>query len=76
MKRVVFAASLLALPLAACGDGDEAAEPAETENVGPQGKVYGGTISDAMLPTVEVQSQSPQRGGNDKKTDEADTSEG
>ena len=64
MIRPAIAIPAIALLLAACGSG-EAPDAQEGENVGPQGQVYGGTISDAMLPVGEVKSQSPQRGDND-----------
>ena len=65
MTRLALALPALALFLAACGDEKQATSDTD-ETAGPQGEVRGGTISDAMLPTAEVKSQSPRRGGNGK----------
>jgi len=59
MKRKAAAIPALALVLLACGGGEEKADPASDETVGPQGEVQGGTISDAMLPIATVRSQRP-----------------
>ncbi|WP_010414775.1 hypothetical protein [Citromicrobium sp. JLT1363] len=64
MKRKAAAIPALALVLLACGGGEEKADPASDETVGPQGEVQGGTISDAMLPIATVRSQAPRRGGD------------
>lgn len=47
----------VALALAACGGSADA--PTTTEGGDAQGEVQGGTISDAMLATDAVKSQSP-----------------
>ena len=64
MTRLALTLPAIALLLAACG-GEETPDAQAGEDVGPQGEVYGGTISDDMLPIGEVKSQSPQRGGGD-----------
>ena len=75
MTRLALASlPALALILSACSK-DEAAEADTSENAGPQGEVRGGTISDAMLPTAEVKSQSPRRGGSDKAGEDGETGE-
>ncbi len=63
-RRPALAAPAIALLLAACGGGEDAPAADDAEDAGPQGEVLGGTISDAMLPTATVKSQSPQRGGD------------
>ena len=66
----------IALLLSACGGGEDAPEEADTtEQVGPQGEVRGGTISDAMLPLETVKSQSPRRGGDDEDKEGGDDEE-
>ena len=64
MTRLAMTMPAVALLLCACGS-EKQPEPDDTEVVGPQGEVQGGTISDAMLPIGEVKSRSPQRGGGD-----------
>ncbi len=69
MTRSAFALPAIALLLlSACG-GEKKPDAEATEDAGPQGEVYGGTISDAMLPIAEVKSSSPQRGGDDEDDD-------
>ena len=76
MTRSALAMPAIALLLlAACGGEKEPAAEA-TEDAGPQGEVYGGTISDAMLPIAEVKSQSPQRGGGDEDDDKKKSDKG
>ncbi|MEL7690974.1 hypothetical protein [Citromicrobium bathyomarinum] len=70
MTRYALVLPAVALLLSACGD-EKAPDADATEEAGPQGQVYGGTISDAMLPVGEVKSQSPQR-GNDGPDADAD----
>ena len=70
MTRYALVLPAVALLLSACGDEKAPAADA-TKEAGPQGQVYGGTISDAMLPVGEVKSQSPQR-GNDETDADAD----
>ena len=71
MTRYALVLPAVALLLSACGD-EKAPDADATEEAGPQGQVYGGTISDAMLPVGEVKSQSPQR-GNDGSDADAET---
>ena len=73
MTRYALVLPAFALLLSACGDEKAPAADA-TKEAGPQGQVYGGTISDAMLPLGELESQSPQRGGDeeDQKKDDAE----
>tara|TARA_R100001129_G_scaffold61807_2_gene42040 strand:+ start:111 stop:341 length:231 start_codon:yes stop_codon:yes gene_type:complete len=68
MTRFALALPVIALLLSACGD-EKTPDADATEEAGPQGQVYGGTISDAMLPIGEVKSQSPQRGDDEDKDD-------
>jgi len=69
MTRTALALPALALILCACSE-DAPAQADSSETAGPQGEVRGGTISDAMLPTAEVKSQSPRRGGDDTAGDD------
>ena len=61
MRIMTFAPIALAVALAACSDE---AEPEAVQGPGEQGgkaagEVLGGSISDAMLPLDQLQSQSP-----------------
>tara|TARA_B100000678_G_scaffold72527_1_gene59565 strand:+ start:1189 stop:1410 length:222 start_codon:yes stop_codon:yes gene_type:complete len=73
MTRFALLLPAAVLLLSACSD-EKTPEANATEEAGPQGQVYGGTISDAMLPLGELESQSPQRGGDeeDQKKDDAE----
>ena len=70
MIRKAAAVSAFALMLAACGGGEATPEEDGETSAGPQGEVRGGTITDAMLPIAQVQSQAPQRGGGDDSSEE------
>tara|TARA_B100000949_G_C14109011_1_gene377520 strand:- start:489 stop:713 length:225 start_codon:yes stop_codon:yes gene_type:complete len=74
MTRFALALPVIALLLSACND-EKTPDADATEEAGPQGQVYGGTISDAMLPIGEVKSQSPQRGENKDEKKEKDDAE-
>ena len=74
MTRFALVLPAIALLLSACG-GEKAPEADATKEAGPQGQVYGGTISDAMLPLGELESQSPQRGGDDEDDQKEDDAE-
>ena len=74
MTRTLIGLSAAALMLAGCGSSDDTAQPAASEQAGPQGDVRGGSITDALLPVAMVQSQSPQRGGDQEDGDTAESS--
>lgn len=54
-----FSVPLCALALVACESEPEVAPPPVQDERTAEGEVLGGTISDAMLPLDERQSQSP-----------------
>lgn len=58
MKRL-FAALVLPLALAACGQDQELTEAAADSDRRAEGEVLGGTIDDSMLPLETVRSRAP-----------------
>ena len=75
MNRLKFPAAAFisfgVFALSACGGDADLAEAA-AEGSGAEGKVEGGSISDAMLPLDAVTSKAPSRGGVDEEEDESD----
>ena len=55
LPRFILAATLLAV--AGCDSGDS--ELTSSDDAAAKGQVQGGTVSDAMVPLDQVQSQSP-----------------